>query len=58
MTGNHAILGEFTPPVLKTTKLRKEAEKNTMTWDEKLTAFKKKTIKKATHGSMPILCFE
>ena len=25
---------------------RKEAEKNTMTWEEKLTAFKKKTIKK------------
>lgn len=44
--GNHAILGEFTPPVLKTTKLRKKAENNTMTWDEKLTAFKKKTIKK------------
>jgi hypothetical protein len=46
MTGIHAILGEFTPPVLKTTKLSIEAENNTMTWDEKLTAFKKKTIKK------------
>ena len=31
MTGIHEILGELTPPVLKITKLRKEAEKITKT---------------------------
>ena len=46
MTGIHAILGELMPPVLKTTKLSKEAENTTKTWAEKLTASKKKTIKK------------